>query len=279
MTFMHILFKRFSSAGLKDALIQSAVVAEGSVEMALKGKIYNRGMRLYKLFYEAIQRMLIERLAEKTADCAELALPNEDKTFNKAVYNHLLESEEFKVAHDHFLDLKRNLNTSLFALPKFWLSFIEMVELLLNTIYACRAGKWVLLLECICDIIPYAFAYDHINYARYLTVMLGDMLSLKNEFPDVQNECISGKFAAQLSDNAFSRIETDKVIEMTINKDTKTPGGTTGFSTNIGAVKRWEINASYRVSLRRIFSPASKLRVSNSSTQRSELFKNTTRRK
>ena len=45
MTFMHILSKRFSGAGLKDALIQSGVVAEGSVVSALKGKSYNRGVR------------------------------------------------------------------------------------------------------------------------------------------------------------------------------------------------------------------------------------------
>ena len=40
---------------------------------------------------------------------------------------------------------------------------------------------------------------------------------------------------------------------MTLNKDTKTPGETTGFSTNIGAVQRWEINASYRAELRKVF--------------------------
>ena len=37
---------------------------------------------------------------------------------------------------------------------------------------------------------------------------------------------------------------------MTLNNDTKTPGGTTGFSTSIGAVKRWEANAAYRAALR-----------------------------
>ena len=40
---------------------------------------------------------------------------------------------------------------------------------------------------------------------------------------------------------------------MTLNKDTKTPGGTTGFSTNLGAVQRWEVNAAYRASLRTVF--------------------------
>ncbi len=46
-------------------------------------------------------------------------------------------------------------------------------------------------------------------------------------------------------------METDKVIEMTLNKDTKTPGGTTCFSTKIGAARRWKVNASYRAALRR----------------------------
>ena len=32
---------------------------------------------------------------------------------------------------------------------KFWVSFLEMVELLLNTIYTIDAGYWELLLECI----------------------------------------------------------------------------------------------------------------------------------
>lgn len=128
-----------------------------------------------------------------------------------------------------------------------------MAELLLNIIYACRAGSWELLLECIRDVIPFAFAYDHINYARYLSVMLGDMLSLEEDFPEIYRQCCQGNFAAQLTDGVFSRVETDKVIEMTLNKDTKTPGGTTGFSTNIGAVQRWEINAAYRASLRSVF--------------------------
>ena len=80
------------------------------------------------------------------------------------------------------------------------------------------------------------------------------MLSLQEDFPEIHQEFMKGNFTVQLSDDVpFAKTETDKVIEMTLNKDTKTPGGTTGFSTNIGAVKRWEINASYRAKLRKIF--------------------------
>ena len=100
-------------------------------------------------------------------------------------------------------------------LQQFWISFLKMVELLLNTIYALRAGDWLLLIECIRLILPYTFGYDHLNYARYLTTMLGDMLRLPENFPDV----------AQLtSGSKFSQMETDKVIKITLNKDTNTPG-------------------------------------------------------
>ena len=41
---------------------------------------------------------------------------------------------------------------------------------------------------------------------------------------------MKGNFSVQMSDNnTFGRLEADKVIETTINKDTKTPSGITGM--------------------------------------------------
>ena len=78
------------------------------------------------------------------------------------------------------------------------------------------------------------------------------MLPLENDFPEVYQRFSDGDFAAQLTNtNRFSRSETDKVIQMTINKDTKTPGDSTEFPTKISAVKRREITASYRVNVRK----------------------------
>ena len=60
MMYMHILSKRFSDAGVRDVLIQSSVIAERSVDKASCGKMYNRGVRMYKLMYEAITRKLFD---------------------------------------------------------------------------------------------------------------------------------------------------------------------------------------------------------------------------
>ena len=62
MVYMSTLNKQFGSAEMRDALIQSSIVAEGSVDSALREKSYNRGIRLYKIFYEALNRLIIVEL-------------------------------------------------------------------------------------------------------------------------------------------------------------------------------------------------------------------------
>ena len=67
-------------------------------------------------------------------------------------------------------------------LQKFWLTFIGMVELLLNTILSVRFGDWHLFMTYVKDIITYTFAYDNINSARYLTAMFSEILTLEDDF-------------------------------------------------------------------------------------------------
>ena len=44
MMYLGIIGKRFKDAGLRDILIQSQVLAEGSVDKALAGKMYNHSV-------------------------------------------------------------------------------------------------------------------------------------------------------------------------------------------------------------------------------------------
>ena len=94
------------------------------------------------------------------------------------------ENELSQNMYNDFLDCQEKMKYGE-PLKKFWMSFLEMVELLLNTIYVIRAGYWQLLLECIRNILPYTFAYDSFNYACYLSAILGDMLQLPKGFPEV----------------------------------------------------------------------------------------------
>ena len=56
MTYLAIIGKKFSDAGLKDLVVQSDVVTTGSADKSLSGKMYNRSVRAHKLVYEALYR-------------------------------------------------------------------------------------------------------------------------------------------------------------------------------------------------------------------------------
>ena len=104
MTFMAILNKRSSGAGLKDALIQSGVIGEGSVDSVLRGKYYNRGIRMHKLFYESLQRLLFEKLESGTAQLDDYF--NDQFQFSKLMFKNFSESERLVKLFQDYLNLK-----------------------------------------------------------------------------------------------------------------------------------------------------------------------------
>ena len=58
LTFMAVLAARYKDAGLKDIVVQSMIVAEGSVDSMFSGtRSYNRAVRIYKIVYEAFLRI------------------------------------------------------------------------------------------------------------------------------------------------------------------------------------------------------------------------------
>ena len=123
-------------------------------------------------------------------------------------------------------------------LKKFWRSYLEMVSLLLTFIRATREGNWSLHLECIREMLPWYFAYDHVNYARYLPVYLLHMIQLPETHPEAQMMLENGEFGVQrTTEHGFAQLPIDQTIEQTLNRSMKTKGGIVGFSLKKNAVQ------------------------------------------
>ncbi|CAB3994854.1 Hypothetical predicted protein [Paramuricea clavata] len=60
MTLLAIIGDRFGDAGLRNVAVHSEVIAEGSIDSVLNGKHYNRGVRLHKIMYEAMTKLLLD---------------------------------------------------------------------------------------------------------------------------------------------------------------------------------------------------------------------------
>ena len=127
------------------------------------------------------------------------------------------------------------------------MSYVDMVEIVLGFVRASREGDFEHHLMCIRAMIPWCFAYDRLNYARYLPYYFATMCRLSMDYPDVYQHFMQGGISVQIgSSNPFGKIPCDQTIEETINKDTQTAGGTKGFSLKSGAVQTYYLNAEHR---------------------------------
>lgn len=66
---------------------------------------------------------------------------------------------------------------------EFWSSYIDMVQLLLTFIRATRTTNWMLHLSAVRAMLPWYFAYDRINYARYMSAYWLEMICLDETHP------------------------------------------------------------------------------------------------
>ena len=196
MTFFAVIAARFKDAGLKDIVIQSMLVAEGSVDTMFSGsRAYKRAVRAYKILYESFSRIMLEKFEEEYADSAK-ALQNILE--NSEDHNDVASSKELQDYSNDLLTFKEKM-AGKSNLAKFWFSFLEMCELLLNIIYATRSGNWSLYLASLRQALPWFFAYDRTNYLRYLTAYFRDLVNVEKDFPPIYSEFIIGNFSVQLS--------------------------------------------------------------------------------
>ena len=110
------------------------------------GKMYSRDVRCYRLMYEALHHLLIQEMeTHYKNDVWDKQFIGEAKSKIEAFpelsaenYASLQDSQEFHTFYQLFLDFKQELQKNGSNLEIFWLSFMEMVENLLNVLYVTR---------------------------------------------------------------------------------------------------------------------------------------------
>ena len=148
---------------------------------------------------------------------------------NSDEFQTLINSPDFQKYRDQLYDYQE-AECQRSEMWRFWNGFLSMVDNILSIPCATRAGHWILYIELIHGFLPWAFACDRQNYARYLTLHLMEMVNVEENHRCIYDDFMEGNFSVQMPDNnTFGRLEADKLIETTINKDTKTLGGTTGM--------------------------------------------------
>ena len=222
---------------LKDICIEAGIVAEGSINGILDGKHYNCAVRVHKYIYEALMRLAWAEFILWMEDNLEVTAMI--KTFvdevniiiydlNQQNFDKLLDSPLLAKLMTLWNSFLEHLGHNKGELSAYGMSYMDMVEnVVFGLLRDSREGNWSLHLNTIRCMLPWCFAYDKVNHARYLSPYFAEMTSLPEKKPDVYEAFKTGQFSVQLSyNNPLGRIPVDQTTEVTVNKDTKIPGGT-----------------------------------------------------
>lgn len=148
----------------------------------IEGRKYNRAVRVYKLVYEALMRLAWKAFLPwlEAKHFREILNIEESLKIIEASQNDICLAQIEEVLQSascigilmpfqEYLDTLRDGS----ELASFWMSVFDMSEILLTLLIATRERDWMLHLAAIRQIIPWCFAYDKLNLARFFpTTML-----------------------------------------------------------------------------------------------------------
>lgn len=123
---------------------------------------------------------------------------------------------------------------------QFWYMVLTMELSLFTLIRSFREANISLYREALTELLPYFFANNNVNYARWLSIHIRDMLSLENKHPDVAKEFSAGNFVVHKSNRLFSSMAIDQAHEQA-NAVIKGDGGAICLTENPSALKRWMV--------------------------------------
>ena len=124
---------------------------------------------------------------------------------------------------------------------QFWSITLNFQLSILMFVRSIREGNFKLYIQTLKQPIPWFFALDHINYARWLPVHLRDIVSLPEKNPELLNEFSAGKFVIHKTHRSFSGIAIDHAHEQN-NRCVKDDGGAIGLTENSAQLLRWMIS-------------------------------------
>lgn len=103
-----------------------------------------------------------------------------------------------------------------------------------------REGVFGVFVDALRQMVPWAFALDHVHYARWMSVFIQSLLALPVKHPDIYKECQNGRFTVQKTQRRFSRIADDQAHEQN-NKVIKSVGGAVGIFESPKALMNWMV--------------------------------------
>ena len=125
--------------------------------------------------------------------------------------------------------------------PYYWFTTVEMIVTLFMFVRSIRESNFINYVNILKVMMPCIFALDHVNYSRWMTVYINDLLTHDS---DLYREFVKGKSTVNKTIRKFSAMREDQAHEQH-NKIIKEDGGGVGRFDNFHAILEWSLTVPY----------------------------------
>ena len=140
LSFMYCIYKRFRVSGIADVFVSAGGIAEESVDQALCGKHYRRGVRCITLMREAL---IHSRVKGFLSTCI---VTEKTEHFLQILRSALKESQDKLRSAHNCLEEDKGLNENVRLVYEptgtdmgdYWISSFEMTNFFIQNIHACH---------------------------------------------------------------------------------------------------------------------------------------------
>lgn len=260
MAFFKAIGVFINECGLSHMMVESKIIASGSVNGIIEGKHFNRCKRLHPLMAVGLQILHFDQF---------LKTKQVERDFLKEqIFDDLLQYQDLAVSHStttaellpnqelsrllssyqKFVDKTRQGDHGKTA--QFYMTYIQLVNYYVILSRSIRMGDFQMFKHIIPKITNLFFMVNQPNYARWCVKYYDNLQSVEETHPGLEEDFKSGCFGIKRTDKSFSRIPIDLTLEQTINADAaKRLSGIAHFTNSLAARQRWSKSHSIRAAL------------------------------
>lgn len=242
MAYFKAVGKFIDDCGLTHMMVESKLLASGSVNGFISGKHYNRCKRLHPLISLGLQLLHIEFFIQKNG----LNISEQTKNFliklqSEKLSNDAFTDREFVELIEKYRQFKKDTLIGTHGkTAQFYMMYIEFINYYMMFTRSIRVGDFDLYKFIMPKLSNLFFIFNQVNYARWLLKYHEDLLLIEKKHPRLAEEFKRGMFGIRRTSNSFSRIPIDLTLEQTVNADAaKRLTGVTHFTNSISARQQW----------------------------------------
>lgn len=254
----HIMMAYFSAVGFyidgsggDTIMLDSEVLASGSLQGFLSGKHFNRCKRLHPIMALAFQKLHFQRFLEDQGPIPEALLTGLNDVHDDPSPESM-EALEATNDYQYFIQqyeefCQKTKEGDLGSTAMFWMNYIDMITIWMQFSRACRTNDFNLFVYSLYLMIPMFFVTNKHNYARWMVRYCLNLINIDRSHPGLRDVLGKGALSVRRTSNNFSRNPVDMTLEQTINQDAASRStGITAFQQNIAAKSRWTATRSAR---------------------------------